>query len=61
MGPLSGVVVLDLGQYLAGPYGAMILGDLGAEVIKVNRCAATACGWQAWPSSAVNVASRTSQ
>jgi crotonobetainyl-CoA:carnitine CoA-transferase CaiB-like acyl-CoA transferase len=33
---LSGVVVLDLGQYLAGPFGPMLLADLGAEVIKVE-------------------------
>lgn len=35
--PLSGVKVLDLSRILAGPYAAMLLGDLGASVIKVER------------------------
>ncbi len=36
MHALEGVRLLDFGQYLAGPFGPMIIGDLGAEVIKVE-------------------------
>ena len=34
--PLAGVKVLDLGLAIAGPFGAQVLADFGADVIKVN-------------------------
>ncbi len=36
-GILSGVKVIDFGQYIAGPYAAMLLAEQGADVIKVER------------------------
>jgi len=34
--PLAGLKVLDMTQFLSGPFGSMVLGDLGAEVIKIE-------------------------
>src|SRR4051794_1413885 len=45
--PLSGLVVVEIGHSIAAPYAGMILGELGAEVVKVEnpRTGDAARGW----------------
>ncbi|MEC9099925.1 MAG: CoA transferase [Pseudomonadota bacterium] len=38
-GVLDGIRVLDFGRYIAGPFCGMLLGDMGAEVIRIDRLA----------------------
>jgi crotonobetainyl-CoA:carnitine CoA-transferase CaiB-like acyl-CoA transferase len=46
--PLEGLKVLDLGNYLAGPYGPMVMADMGADVIKIESTAGDAMRPTGW-------------
>ena len=62
MQPLAGVMVVDFSRYLSGPYCTMVLGDYGADVIKIehpvhgddSREMAPFVGGESYPSAMVN-------
>ena len=35
--PLDGIKVIEIGNFIAGPFCGMLLGDMGADVIKIER------------------------
>ena len=37
MGPLEGVRIVEVASLAAGPFGAMVLADLGADVLRIER------------------------
>jgi crotonobetainyl-CoA:carnitine CoA-transferase CaiB-like acyl-CoA transferase len=57
--PLEGVHVLDLGNYLAGPYGPMLMADLGADVIKLEATTGDPMRWAGWPFAGCQRGKRT--
>ncbi|MFS0576399.1 CaiB/BaiF CoA-transferase family protein [Sporosarcina sp. 179-K 3D1 HS] len=47
-GPLSGIRIVELGQIAAGPFAGMLLADLGADVVKIERPDG-GDGMRSWP------------
>jgi crotonobetainyl-CoA:carnitine CoA-transferase CaiB-like acyl-CoA transferase len=43
-GALDGIRVIEMGQLIAGPFCGQLLGDMGAEVIKIEPPVNIACG-----------------
>jgi alpha-methylacyl-CoA racemase len=60
MGPLSGIRLIELGGIGPCPMAAMMLGDLGADVVRIDRIGSTRPGYAADPKVAVNSRSRRS-
>jgi len=60
MGPLAGMRLVELGGIGPGPMAAMMLGDMGADIIRIDRIQAARAGYAADPKFAVNSRSRRS-
>ena len=60
MGPLTGVKIIELGGIGPGPMAAMMLGDMGADVVRVDRIGGSRASYAADPKFAVNSRSRRS-
>jgi alpha-methylacyl-CoA racemase len=59
-GPLAGIRLIELAGIGPGPLAAMMLGDMGADVIRIDRIANTPTAYGAQPGFAVNSRSRRS-
>ncbi len=49
-GPLQGIRILDFTHVLSGPFGSALLGDLGADIIKIEKVSGDSTRWAMPPS-----------